>query len=91
MVNNSATRTVTVMNPAGLHARPSLAIAQTVRKSQSKVNIRTQDRIVDAGDILQLLSLGVMHGTELELEASGQDADEVLDSLVAKFAERFGV
>ena len=92
MVNNTDTRTVTVLNRAGLHARPSLAIAQTVRGSNSKVNIRTRDdRTIDAADILQLLSLGVPCGEELDIEAEGPDAQAVLDSLTAQFADRFGV
>ncbi len=91
MVSNTAVRKVTVLNPAGLHARPSLAVAQTVRRSNSKVRIRASDQTIDAADILQLLSLGVTQGTELELEATGPDAEKVLDSLAAQFANRFGV
>ena len=91
MDNESSIRKVTVRNPAGLHARPSLAVAQTVRRSQSKVNVRVNGRTADAGDILQLLSLGVEHGTELELEATGPDADAVLDSLVVQFDNCFGI
>ena len=91
MVNNRATRKVTVLNPAGLHARPSLAVAQTVRRSNSKVTLRAGGQTADAADILQLLSLGVAHGTELEFEAAGPDAEEVLDSLAAQFASRFGI
>lgn len=90
MVNNS-TRKVTVLNPAGLHARPSLAVFQTVRGSQSKVEIHTARQTVDAGDMLQLLGLGATQGTELTLSAIGPDADEVLNRLAELFADRFGV
>jgi phosphotransferase system HPr (HPr) family protein len=89
--NNSATRTVTVLNPAGLHARPSLAVVQTVRGSQSKVEVRTARQSVDAADILQLLGLGAVQGTELVLSASGPDAKEVVDRLAEQFANCFGV
>lgn len=89
MVNHTATRKVTILNPAGLHARPSLAVAQTVRGSQSKVEIRSPSQTVNAADILQLLSLGATQGTELELSATGPDAEQVLDALAKKFADRF--
>ncbi len=89
MVNHTATRKVTILNPAGLHARPSLAVAQTVRGSQSKVEIRSPSQTVNAADILQLLSLGATQGTELELSATGPDAEQVLDVLAQKFADRF--
>jgi phosphotransferase system HPr (HPr) family protein len=91
MVNDTATRTVTVVNPAGLHARPSLAVAETVRASKSKVEIRTARQAVDAADILQLLSLGAAQGTKLVLSAAGSDAEEVLDSLTRQFADGFGL
>jgi phosphocarrier protein HPr len=91
MVNKSATRTVVVLNPAGLHARPSLAVMQAVRKSKSKVEIRTPRQTVDAGEILQLLSLGATQGTELTLSAVGPDAEEVLQQLADLFADKFGL
>jgi phosphocarrier protein len=91
MVSKTAERRVVVRNPAGLHARPSLAISQTVKKSRSRVTIQSRSQTVDAGDILQLLSLGAAHGTELTLSAVGPDAEEVLESLARQFADRFGL
>ena len=91
MLNNSAKRKVTVLNPAGLHARPSLAVVQTVRRSKSKVEVRTPRQSVDASEILQLLCLGAAQGTELELAAHGPDAEKVLNELAALFANRFGL
>lgn len=91
MVNNTATRNVVILNPAGLHARPSLAVVQAVRASKSKVQVRTARQTVDAGDILQLLGLGATQGTELALSATGPDAEDVLDKLVDLFADRFGL
>jgi phosphocarrier protein HPr len=91
MVNNSATRKVVVVNPAGLHARPSLAVSQTVRTSQSKVEIHTPRQTINAADVLQLLSLGAARGTELVLSAEGPDAEQVLDTLAQQFADGFGL
>jgi len=91
MSDHSATRKVTVLNPAGLHARPSLAVVQTVRRSQSKVHVRTPRQTVDAGDILQILGLGATQGTELVFSAAGPDADQVLNQLADLFTNRFGL
>jgi phosphotransferase system HPr (HPr) family protein len=74
-----------------LHARPSLAVSQTVRASKSKVEIRAPRQTVDAGEILQLLSLGATRGTELVLSATGPDAEQVLDRLVDQFTNCFGL
>jgi phosphocarrier protein len=91
MADNTATRKVTILNHSGLHARPSLAVVQTVQASQSKVEVRTVRQTVDAGDILQLLGLGATQGTELTLAAIGPDAAEVLDRLAEQFANCFGM
>jgi len=91
MFAKTATRTVTVSNPTGLHARPSVAIATTVRKYKSKVQIRRDSQVVNAGEVLQLLTLGASQGTKLTLTAKGPDAEEVLDALVVLFAGGFGL
>ena len=91
MVNNSATCKVVVLNPAGLHARPSLAVMQAVRRGRSKVKVQTPRQTADAGEILQLLGLGAGQGTELTFSATGPDAEEVLDELAKLFSDRFGL
>lgn len=91
MGKKSATRKVTIVNPTGLHARPSLAIVNTVRKYQSQVTVRKDDQVVNAGDILQLLTLGATQGTELVLSAKGPDAEEVLAALAELFAQGLGM
>jgi len=91
MSKQSARRKVTVVNPAGLHARPSLAVAQTVRRFKSKVEVRAKGQKVDAGQIIELLSLGAAQGAELLLTAKGPDAAEVLDTLARQFADGFGL
>jgi len=91
MPGETATRRVMVSRPAGLHARPCVAIASTVRRFQSKVRISCGAQEADAGDVLQLLSLGAGQGSELVLTAMGADAEEVLDALVALFANDFGL
>jgi len=91
MSDRSAPRKVTVLNPAGLHARPSLAVVQAVQRGRSKVEVLTERQRVDAGDILQLLGLGAAQGTELVLKAAGPDAEAVLDELVDLFTNRFGL
>ena len=47
--------------------------------------------MVDAGEVLQLLTLGAPQGTKLTLTAKGPDAEEVLDELVKVFADGFGL
>ncbi len=90
MSKRSEARSIVVTHSPGLHARPCLAIVNTVRSFQSRVTIVKGDEEVDAGEILQLMSLGVPQGTEVTLQATGPDAVEVLDALERLFASNFG-
>jgi phosphocarrier protein HPr len=85
----AAKRTVIVTNPAGLHARPSAAIAQAVRRFKSKVLIGSRNEVVDASSILELLTLGAKQGSELVLTAKGPDAEQVLDAVVEELAKDY--
>jgi phosphotransferase system HPr (HPr) family protein len=85
----SVTRTVLITNPAGLHARPSAAIAQTVRRSKSQVLVQRGPDTVNAANILELMMLGAPQGTRLTLTASGPDAENVLDAIAAELAKHY--
>jgi phosphotransferase system HPr (HPr) family protein len=88
--NTTASRTLTVTHNPGLHARPCLAIVNTVRRFHAKVRISNGKDVADAGEILHLMSLGVPAGTEVTLTATGPDATEALDALVQLFQNNFG-
>jgi phosphotransferase system HPr (HPr) family protein len=85
----SVTRTVLITNPAGLHARPSAAIAQPVRRSKSQVLVQRGPDTVNAANILELMMLGAPQGTRLTLTASGPDAENVLDAIAAELAKHY--
>jgi phosphocarrier protein HPr len=89
MAAQTSERSVIVTNPAGLHARPSAAIVKAVGLFKSKVKIRKENRAVDAGNILELLTLGATQGTQLLLTAKGPDADQALDAVVAELAKQY--
>ncbi|NLX94742.1 MAG: HPr family phosphocarrier protein [Rhodopirellula sp.] len=89
VLDGSANRRVVVSRAAGLHARPCVAIATTVRRFQAKVKVCCGRRSVDARDVLQLLTLGAGEGTELLLVAEGPDGEQALEALQTLFANDF--
>jgi phosphotransferase system HPr (HPr) family protein len=91
MFDKTATYRVTITRPAGLHARPSLAVAETVRRFRSRVLVRSGKDEADAASVLQLLSLGAGEGKELTLTAKGPDADQVVEALRQLFERDFGI
>jgi phosphocarrier protein len=78
------TRTVIVASSVGLHARPAALLASAVNDSGLDVTVALPGGDpVDAGSILEVMTLGAAHGDTVTLSADGDGADGVLDSLVA--------
>jgi len=76
------TRTVTVNNPEGLHARPAHMLVRLATQFESNILVGKDSELVDCKSILSLLTLGAAQGTELSITAQGSDAAEALDSIV---------
>jgi phosphocarrier protein HPr len=69
---------LTISNPLGLHARPSVKLIECVRKFEATVWISYQEQEFLIDSLLDLLSLCIPHGATITLKAEGRDADEVL-------------
>lgn len=85
-VDGTVTKRVTVTAPHGLHARPAAQLVQSARAARVPVETRnatTGSDWVAATSMAQVTVLGVLHGHELELRASGAGARDAVDALVA--------
>jgi phosphocarrier protein HPr len=77
-------RTAIIASSVGLHARPAALFVEQASESGLDVEIaRPGEEAVDATSILGVMALGAKHGEEVVLTADGENADEVLDGLVA--------
>jgi phosphocarrier protein HPr len=76
-------RTVTVASAHGLHARPASLFVQAVTSSGLPVQLTKGEKTLNAASILGVISLGIEHGDQITIRADGENADAVLDSLVA--------
>jgi len=74
-------RRVSVADPQGLHARPCAAVAKTMRKFECSATLRAGGRTADARSVLELLGLGLVTATEVEIVATGRDAPGCVDAL----------
>ncbi|SEG91216.1 Phosphocarrier protein HPr [Thermomonospora echinospora] len=82
-------RTVTVAAAQGLHARPAKIFVEAAARQPVKVLIGVPGRPpVLAASLLAVLTLGAAHGTEVTLQADGDDgqAERALDELAALLA-----
>jgi phosphoenolpyruvate-protein phosphotransferase/dihydroxyacetone kinase phosphotransfer subunit len=84
--------TFTVTNEHGLHARPAARLVAQVRAFDAQVEIRnrsTGSPWVPASSLSRVATLGALHGHDVELRASGAQAREALDHVVALAARAF--
>lgn len=82
-------RTVTVLNPQGLHARPADMIVRAASQFSCNILIGKNGEMVDCKSILSLLTLGATQGTELAVSAQGDDAQSAVSAIGALFESGF--
>lgn len=82
--------TVTIVNRRGLHARASARFCAVAGAYDAKISV-TKDQITVGGrSIMGLLMLGAGAGSTIDIEASGPQAAEALDTLIKLIADKFG-
>lgn len=80
-------RTVVVGSASGLHARPAALFVKAAAAQAMPVRLRVGERpSVDARSILAVLAQRVTQGTEVTLEAEGENAGAALDALARLLA-----
>lgn len=82
---------VTVLNEAGLHARPSSVLVKSASKFQSEFFIKMHGYKVNGKSILGVMTLAAEHGAELELIFEGEDENEAMATIRNLFSKKFKV
>lgn len=79
-----ATRTITIEDPVGIHARPASNFSQAAIASGCSVCIAKDDgHSVNANSILSIMGLGIAQGSNVTISVEGDNAESVADHLVA--------
>lgn len=81
-------KNVKIISKQGLHARPASEVVAMVGRYNSTVFIISGTRKANAGSIINVLTLGAKEGTELEIQAEGDDEQEALEA-VSNFLATF--
>lgn len=85
--------TFTIINPHGLHARPSAMLVKAVKEFSSQIwvaNLDGDGKPVNAKSLMKLVSLGVRQGHRLHFTAKGDDAEIALQSIGQAIADGLG-
>jgi phosphocarrier protein len=84
------TRTLTICNTKGLHARASARFVETVESFDATATVRRDGQAVAGDSIMGLLMLAAARGATIDVTVSGTDADALMSALDALIAGRFG-
>ena len=74
-------RSVTIQNSVGLHARPATFFVQKANCFKSSIWVEKEDCRVNAKSLLGVLSLGISMGTVITIIADGQDENDAVEAL----------
>ncbi|MCR9219500.1 MAG: HPr family phosphocarrier protein [Alphaproteobacteria bacterium] len=77
------TRTVTICNRRGLHARAAAKFVKTTETFEAEVSVSKDGTTVGGLSIMGLMMLAAGTGSAIEIAAEGPDADAALDALQA--------
>jgi phosphocarrier protein len=83
-------RNVTIINRLGLHARAATRLVNCASEFSSEVLVKKAARSVNGKSIMGVLTLAASTGTELTIEASGDDEQLAVEALVQLINNRFG-
>src|SRR5262245_25174578 len=78
-----------VINDKGLHTRPSTELVKCGTTFKAQVNLIYQDLTVSAKSLLGILTLAATRGSRIEIEASGEDAQEAVNTLIELAKNKF--
>jgi phosphocarrier protein HPr len=84
------TRWLTVPNKKGLHAASSAQFVRATIYFDAAISVKKDEDIVNGRDIMGLMMLATGRGEKIEVTASGPDAVECMEALVALAEANFG-
>jgi len=84
------TRTATVVNKLGLHARPSAMLVTTASKFECEVFFTKNGLRVNGKSIMGVMTLAAEKGSELMIEVDGPDEELALEAIIKVIESGFG-
>jgi len=84
------TRSVTVVNTLGLHARAAAKFVHLATGFRAQIRVGRHGREMDGKSIMGILLLAAARGTIITITADGSDEREAVDALVALVESGFG-
>lgn len=90
MSANKVSKTLTVVNKLGIHARPAAVFARTANKFKADVFVEKDGETINAKSIMGLMMLAAGPGSKLLIIATGPDAADAVQAIEDLIASKFG-
>jgi len=84
------TRQLEVLNELGFHARVASRIVREVRKFESSVIIKKNNRDFDLKNVTGVITSNVKRGDVVTIEFNGADEEAAAEGLEILFKNKFG-
>jgi phosphocarrier protein len=84
------TRTVTVVNQLGMHARAAARFVHLATRFESQIRVGRNARVMDGKSIMGILLLAAARGTTITISAEGADEEAAVGALVQLVESGFG-
>lgn len=83
-------RTVTVVNKLGLHARAATRLVNCASSFDAGIWIKNGEKTINGKSIMGVLTLAASKGTVLMIRADGRDGRAALNAITKLINDRFG-
>ena len=90
MSAQKVSKTITVINKLGIHARPAAVFAKTANKFKSDIFVEKDGETINAKSIMGLMMLAAGPGSKLLVVCQGADAAQALQAIEELIASKFG-
>lgn len=83
-------RTVTVTNALGMHARAAARFVRLASRYQARISVARDGRTIDGKSIMGILLLAASRGTMITISAEGSDEADAVEALAALVSSGLG-
>ncbi|MBM4298017.1 MAG: HPr family phosphocarrier protein [Deltaproteobacteria bacterium] len=78
-----------IKNKLGLHARAAALLVQTANKFAAQIKFAKDGQTTDGRSIMGVLTLAATQGSKIQVEASGEDAEQAVKAIERLIDARF--
>jgi len=82
-------KTVTIKNRAGIHARPAALIVNTANQYESEIFLEKDTMRINSKSIMGIITLGASYKSSISIMAEGPDENEAVEAIAKLFENRF--